>query len=259
MNAAASSVPAVCCERLGKQYYATAGLGELLRGRLRGRRIAALQGINLEVQQGEIVGVLGPNGAGKSTLLKLVAGLLLPDAGRLSVLGQPVDSGAAVRRRVSYVAADERSFSWRLSARQNLRFFAALYGLKGRAARQRVEEALDHVDLLSDADRTVREYSSGMRQRLGLARGLLGEPSLFLFDEPTRGVDPRHALQLRRYIKDRLLRGRTAIVATHDLDEVTQLCTRVLLIEQGSITGEGDPARAAALLGVEAVVGRGTR
>ncbi|MBK6849923.1 MAG: ABC transporter ATP-binding protein [Proteobacteria bacterium] len=236
---------------LRKHYFASAGLPALLRGRWRGRRIAALQGVDLVVRRGEIVGLLGPNGAGKSTLLKLVAGLLLPDEGELEVLGRPVARfGDALRRHVSYVSADERSFSWRISGQQNLEFFAALHGLHGSAMTERVRSALARVELEGDADRAVREYSSGTRQRLAFARALLGDPEIFLFDEPTRGVDPRRASELRRFVRERLLQGRTAVVATHDLTEVQQLCTRVVTIEQGKIVGGGGPEDAARLLGL---------
>lgn len=236
---------------LHKHYFASAGLPALLRGRWRGRRIAALQGVDLVVARGEIVGLLGPNGAGKSTLLKLVAGLLLPDGGSLEVLGRPAASfGDELRRQVSYVSADERSFSWRISGQQNLEFFAALHGLRGRAAAARVRAALARVELEGDADRAVREYSSGTRQRLAFARALLGDPEVFLFDEPTRGVDPRRAAELRRFVRERLLSQRTAVVATHDLTEVEQLCTRVVVIEQGRIVGGGAPDEAARLLGL---------
>lgn len=236
---------------LCKHYFASAGLPALLRGRWRGRRIAALQGVDLVVRRGEIVGLLGPNGAGKSTLLKLVAGLLLPDEGELEVLGRPVARlGDALRRHVSYVSADERSFSWRISGQQNLEFFAALHGLHGSAVTERVRSALARVELEGDADRAVREYSSGTRQRLAFARALLGDPEIFLFDEPTRGVDPRRASELRRFVRERLLQGRTAVVATHDLTEVQQLCTRVVTIEQGKIVGGGGPEDAARLLGL---------
>jgi len=242
---------AVHAEDLHKHFYAAASFAELLRGRLRGRRIDALQRVSFGVDRGEIVGLLGPNGAGKSTLLQLIGGLLLPDGGRLTVLREPINVAShAFRGRVSYVACSERSFSWRLTGRQNLDFFAALYGLRGADARTRVGSALEQVELGGEADRAVREYSSGMRQRLALARGLLGDPQLFLFDEPTRGIDPRGAEELRRFIRRRLLHGKTAIVATHDLAEVGQLCDRVVLIDRGVIRGSGSPAEAARLLGL---------
>jgi ABC-2 type transport system ATP-binding protein len=253
MPAAVAELPdaVIRAAALRKHYFASAGLPALLRGRWRGRRIAALQGVDLVVCRGEIVGLLGPNGAGKSTLLKLVAGLLLPDEGELEVLGRPVARfGDALRSHVSYVSADERSFSWRISGQQNLEFFAALHGLHGSAMTERVRSALARVELEGDADRAVREYSSGTRQRLAFARALLGDPEIFLFDEPTRGVDPRRASELRRFVRERLLQGRTAVVATHDLTEVQQLCTRVVTIEQGKIVGGGGPEDAARLLGL---------
>lgn len=243
--------PVVVCEGLCKHFHAAATLVGLLRGRLRGRRIDALSDVHLQVGAGECLGVLGPNGAGKSTLLKLVAGLLLPDAGRLDVLGQAVAStDASYRHRVTYLCGDERSFAWRLSGRDNLAFFAALHGLRGRAARRRCEEVLRSVGLSDQADRTVREYSSGMRQRLGLARGLLGDPEVLLVDEPTRGIDPRGAAEVRGLLRERLLGGkrRAVLLATHDLAETQQLCDRVVVIEDGRIRAAGTAAEAAELL-----------
>lgn len=242
----------VRCRGLSKHFFAAASLGQLLRGRLRGRRIDALQSIDLELREGEVLGLLGENGAGKSTLLRLMAALLEPDEGDLRVLGQDVRRvDHRFRARVCYVLAEERSFAWRLDGRQNLAFFASLHGLRGAAAERRIEEALERVQLGEAAGRAVREYSSGMRQRLALARALLGDPELFLFDEPTRGVDPRRAAELRRFIREDLLAGRTAIVATHDLLEVRQLCQRVVTLERGRLGGGGSPEQAEALLGME--------
>jgi ABC-2 type transport system ATP-binding protein len=247
----AASSPMLRARDLRKHFFAATSVVDLLRFRLRGRRVDALRGVDLDLAPGEVLAIVGENGAGKSTLLRLIAGLLLPDGGQLELFGQPVEQvDGRYRARVCYVLADERSFAWRLDGRQNLEFFAALHGLRGELARERIERALAHVGLEGAADRAVREYSSGMRQRLALARGLLGDPQLFLFDEPTRGVDPLNARELRTFISRDLLEGRSAIVATHDLGEVRQLCDRVLLIEGGEIKGQGSPDEAAALLGL---------
>jgi ABC-2 type transport system ATP-binding protein len=237
---------------LEKHFRSGASFTDLLRGRLRGARIDALRGVELAVRPGEVVGLMGPNGVGKSTLLLCVAGLLLPDAGTLSVLGHDVRrAGAEFRRRVCYVVSDQRSFSWRLSGAQNLEFFAALHGLRGREARARIARALDGVGLHGDARRPVREYSTGMRQRLALARGFLGEPEVWLFDELTRGVDPRAASAIRSLIRDELrAHGRTALCATHDLADVAELCDRVVVLEAGRVQAEGAPAEAARLVGI---------
>jgi ABC-2 type transport system ATP-binding protein len=166
--------------------------------------------------------------------------------------------GHQFRRRVCFVNCDERSFSWRLTGKQNLDFFAALYELRGAAARRRVERALHLSGLEDEAPRPVREYSTGMRQRLALARGLLGDPEIFLFDEPTRGVDPVSAARLRRFIRREVVgEEHTAIVATHSFSDVAGLCDRVLVLERGRISREGAPGEAARMIGVEPCTGSG--
>jgi ABC-2 type transport system ATP-binding protein len=240
------------CVGLRKHFHSAASLGQLLRGRLRGARVEALAGVDLAVQRGEIVALMGANGVGKSTLLRCVAGLLSPDAGQLRVLG--VEAGradAAFRRRVCYVVSDERSFSWRLSGEHNLEFFAALHGLDRRKARARIARAIEIAGLGAAAGRPVREYSTGMRQRLAIARGLLGDPELVLIDELTRGVDPRAAAQVRRLMREELGRaGRTALIATHDLAEAAELATRVVVLEAGTVVADGAPAEARRLIGL---------
>lgn len=243
---------AVRCRALSKHFHTAASFSQLLRLHFRGRRIDALREVDLEVKQGSIVGVLGENGAGKSTLLRLIAGLLLPDSGSIEVLGDDVaTAGHQHRARVGYVIADERSFAWRLSARDNLRFFAALYGLSGQVAAARIDAALDEVDLQQHAGRPVSGYSTGMRQRLALARGLLGAPEIFLFDEPTRGIDPLQARRLRAFLRERLLDGRTAVVATHDVEEARSLCDEVVIVRDGSVVGGGAAEATYELLGIE--------
>lgn len=233
--------PAVEALEVRKHFFSGATFADLLRGRLRGRRLDALHPLDLTVQVGESLAVVGENGAGKSTLLRLVAGLLLPDGGSLAVLGQDMTAAPPEhRRRACYVGGDERSFSWRLSGGENLEFFAALYGLDRRSAVARAAETLAQVGLDRDGDRPVREYSTGMRQRLALARGLLGEPELLLLDEPTRGVDPAAAVELRALLREQILAGgRTALLATNDPAEARALCPRALLLRRGQSAGEG--------------------
>ncbi len=236
---ASGAGPAVEAVGVSKHFHSGANFADLLRGKLRGRKIQALHPLDLRVEPGEALALVGENGAGKSTLLRLVAGLLIPDAGQLTVLGQETrDAGARHRQRVCYVGGEERSFSWRLSGTQNLEFFAALHGLDRPAAARRAAEALERVGLAADGDRPVREYSTGMRQRLALARGLLGEPELLLLDEPTRGVDPAAASALRDLMREHLLTGaRTTLLATHDPAEARAVCSRALLLKQGRSQG----------------------
>ena len=217
---------------LRKSFRSAARWREIMRGRLHGRTIVALDGVDLKVARGEIVGVMGPNGAGKSTLLRILAGLIEPSGGTSKVDGS-----------VAFVVADERSFSWRLSGRHNLEFFASLYGYLGADGRARVNEALARASLEGDADRPYREYSTGMRQRLALARGLLADADVFLLDEPTRGVDPEAAHVLRRFVRDELVgkSGRTVLLATHDLHEARELAARVAILRAGRIEQVANP------------------
>jgi len=218
---------------LRKVFYGAARWREIMRGRLRGAEIVALDGVDLRVHRGHVLGLMGPNGAGKSTLLRILAGLVVPTSGEIATGGS-----------VAFVVADERSFSWRLSGRHNLEFFANLYGYEGEEARDRIALALSRTSLTREADRPYREYSTGMRQRLALARGLLSDAEIYLLDEPTRGVDPESAQVLRRYVKEELVErsGRTVVLATHDILEARQLAGRVALLRDGRIERMAEPA-----------------
>jgi ABC-2 type transport system ATP-binding protein len=236
---------------LVKDFHTAASWGQILRGRWRGEAVRALDGVALDVAEGEIVGLCGPNGAGKSTLLRILAGLVLPTSGVVTVCGLDARQGSvAQRQRVSYVVSDERSFSWRLSGRQNLEFFAALHG-PGRD-RERVGRIIEQVGMTECADRPFREYSTGMRQRFVLARGLLSDPRVLLLDEPTRGLDPAASAGLRAFIRDEVVKahGRTVLVATHDLGLVKAFCDRVVVIDRGRVTATAAPDETARALGV---------
>ena len=243
----------IAVENLGKVFEAPAGLRDMLRGRLFGPPVTALREVSFSVRPGEIVCVMGPNGAGKSTLVRILGGLLLPSSGRARVAG--IDAGAGTsefRRRVSFVVGDERSFHYRVSGRGNLHYFAALHGLPAPEARRRAGELLARVGLAEAADRRYREYSRGMRQRLSIARGLLGDPKVLLLDEPTLGLDPTGARDLRAFLREEIIRrtGRTAIVCSNDPTEARALADRVLFLDGGRLRGEAPPERIEAELGL---------
>ncbi len=245
--------PAIVVEELGKTFYSPPGMRELVRGRLHGRPVQALAGVSFTVAPGEIACVMGPNGAGKSTLVRILGGLLLPSAGQARLAG--IDAGAGTsefRRRVAFIVGDERSFHYRVTGRGNLLYFAALHGLPGGTARRKVDELLGRVGLTAAADRGYREYSRGMRQRLAVARGLLGDPDVLLLDEPTLGLDPRGARDLRAFLRDEIVRaaGRTAIVCSNDPAEARAMADRVLFLTGGRLSAEASPDRIEQELGL---------
>ncbi len=209
----------------------------------REKPITAVSRVSLSIPRGELFGLLGPNGAGKTTLVKMLCTLILPTAGTATVAGHPLTQAGHIRSSVGLVVSDERSFFWRLSARRNLAFFAALYGLYGRVAQRRIEQVLADVDLLAVAERPFRQFSSGMRQRLAIARGLLHQPQILFLDEPSRSLDPVATQQLHNLIR-RLMAERemTIFLITHDLTEAEKLCDRVALMHRGEIQATGSPA-----------------
>jgi ABC-2 type transport system ATP-binding protein len=203
------------------------------------RGAAALTGVDLSVDAGEIVALLGRNGAGKSTLLRVLGTTVLADSGRATVAGFDVDSQApSVRRHTGVVLGDERSWYWRLSGRANLEFFAAMYGLRRSAARRRTAELLEFADLEDRADDRFDGYSAGMRARLSLARALLTEPAVLLLDEPTRTLDPVAAMRFRLLLRDLADSQRAILWVTHDLHEAADVADRVLLMDRGRIAVE---------------------
>lgn len=235
----------VAVTELGKDFRPPARLRDLWAGRLVGPPVRALDGVTFQVDAGEIVAVLGENGAGKSTLFRCLAGLLSPTRGRAVVAGCDVaKGGAALRRRAAYVGADPRSFSLRLSGRANLEFFAALHGSSREAARRRAAEALSRVGLEDAADRRVAEYSTGMQKRLSLARVFLGDARVLLLDEPTGGLDPRAARDVRAFVRELAAAGRSVLVATHVLDEAEALAGRALVLRAGQLVHDGPVSRA---------------
>jgi ABC-2 type transport system ATP-binding protein len=237
---------AVLAENLTKVYVKRRSLREMAPHPFRrAERVTALRDISLETRAGEIYGLLGPNGAGKTTLLKILAGLVLPSAGRALVGGVDVArDDRAVKRSIGFVTSDERSFYWRLTGRENLDFFARLYGLRSSEARRVSSELLDVMDMASIADRSFMSYSTGMKQRLAIARALLHDPPILCLDEPTRSLDPIAAKHLRRFVIDRLNRerGKTVLLATHNLQEAEEMCGRLVVLDRGRVLRQGSVA-----------------
>lgn len=196
-----------------------------------------LKGVDLEVSSGDYVALLGANGAGKTTILKSIATLLTADRGTVSVLGlDAARQGRRVRDVTGYVLADERSFHWRLSAAENLEFFAQLDGISGERANTRVRYLLDRLDLASAGARPFGEFSTGMKQRLAVGRALLKSPRVLLMDEPTRSIDPAHAADVWRLVREEVEAVDGCLVlVTHQIQEALSLCTRVAILAEGHI------------------------
>ncbi len=201
----------------------------------------AVNGVDLTVREGELFGLLGPNGAGKTTLIKLLCTLIIPTSGSARVLDHDLRDEAAIKRAIGLVTSDERSFYWRLSGRQNLQFFATLLGLAGDQARQRVQTVLAQVGMEGVADTRFLTYSTGMRQRLAIARALLHQPRVLFLDEPTKGLDPLATRQLHQLVRGQLIEQDkiTVLLTTHILDEAEQLCDRMAVMHLGQIRGCG--------------------
>lgn len=201
------------------------------------REIIAVDSLDLTIRRGELFGLLGPNGAGKTTTIRMICTLLEPTSGTVRVWAH--DAGLApteVRRHLGVVLMGERSVYWRLTGRENLEYFAALYQVPREIAKTRITELLDRVGLTPRADDLVERYSTGMRQRLALIKAMVHDPPVLLLDEPTTGLDPQAARNIRDLIRH-LHRSeeKTIILTTHYMEEADQLCERVGIIDQGRI------------------------
>src|SRR3954471_20749223 len=211
--------------------------------RRRSLEVEAVRGVSFEVGEGELFGLLGPNGAGKTTTIKMLITLLIPTGGSARGLGLDVVKDAReVRKRIGYVFGGERGLYERLSGLDNLRYFAELYGVTGKAQRLRIQEVLEMVGLFGREQERVEGYSRGMRQRLHIARGILHDPAVVFLDEPTIGVDPVGARALRATIAQLVEAGKTVLLTTHYMFEADSLCDRIAVIARGEIVAEGTPA-----------------
>ncbi|HZK73377.1 MAG TPA: ABC transporter ATP-binding protein [Clostridia bacterium] len=238
---------------LKKRFHRNRALVDIVRRQQRSTR-EVLGGVDLSISEGEVFGLLGPNGAGKTTLIKIICGLVLPDSGTVRVLGlDVVTSARESRRRLGVVYGDERSFFWRLSLRENLRFYAALYGVPRSLQEKRIDSLIRLVDLEAAADQRMHAFSSGMKQRAAIARGLVNDPQVLVLDEPTRSLDPLAAEELHVLIRERVAEGRTVLIATHLMAEAEALCDRLTLLDHGSVVLTGTVGDFHELLGDDVI------
>jgi len=227
-------------EKLTKDFTPPISFSKLIKLDFKHRKpTRALVDVSFFLKPGEILGVLGPNGAGKTTLLKIIATLILPDKGSVIVNGYRLGiDDDKIKSFIGMVSSQERSFYWRLSGRQNIEFFASMYGLKN--TKDKIEElfklfAIDYQDNRFDS------YSTGMKQKFALIRGLLNDPGLLLLDEPTKSLDYATALNLRNFIKENLVRkkGKTVIFTTHRMDEALDFCDLFMILHKGKVYALG--------------------
>ncbi len=248
----AEAAPAVVLDGLSKSFPTRRGWMETIRHPLGTQYQRVLQGVSCEVREGEFFGLLGPNGAGKTTLFKILATLVLPDSGTATIAGLDVVQDARqVRRVLAPVIADERSLYWRLSARENLELYGVLQGLDRRAARSRAGQLLEVVELDDTGSKLAGSFSSGMKQRLLIARALIASPRVLLLDEPTRSLDPVSARRFRAFLREEII-GRqkcTVLLATHNAEEALDLCDRVAVLNRGELLAAGTAQSIASEMG----------
>ena len=223
--------------------------------RRRAAIVEALRGVSFAVERGELFGLLGPNGAGKTTMIKVLTTLLLPTSGTARVLGFDVRREAKrIRGRIGYVFGGDRGLYDRPSALDNLRYFADLYKVAPRERRARIDSLLELVELKGRERERVETYSRGMKQRLHIARGLLHDPEILFLDEPTIGLDPIGARELRETIAGLHEAGKTILLTTHYMYEADSLCQRIAVIANGSFVATGSPSDLKALVGDNTIV-----
>ncbi len=206
------------------------------------REVVAVDDVSFVVPRGTIFGLLGPNGAGKTTTIKMLSTLLVPTGGTATVGGCDVTRDEQrVRRQLGVVLGGDRGLYAKLSARENLRYFGTLYGLTTASIARRIEEVLELVHLRDRADERTERFSRGMKQRLHLAKAILHDPPILILDEPTIGLDPASAVDLRRALAA-LVPNHTVLLTTHDMHEADQLCREIAIVDHGRIVAQGSPA-----------------
>ena len=210
----------------------------------------AMDHVNLKIHNGELFGLLGPNGAGKTTLVKCLSTILIPDEGTAIINGFDIRKQTTlVRASLGMVIGGERTLYWKLTARDNLTYFASLYKMPRKRIKERVDELLEKMNLLDRADERLEDYSTGMRQKVAIARALLHDPPILLLDEPTLGLDPTFSRQIRSQIRELSKKeGKTVLLATHYMEEADELCDRIAIINEGKIVAADTPDRLKAMV-----------
>ena len=220
----------------------TEGITKTFRSGWRGqRKKEALKGVDLQIEEGEIFGILGPNGAGKTTFLSILSTLLLPDRGRVEILGiDALKDGHQVRKRVN-ISSGNANFLWSMTVRENLHFYGMLYGLTGDRRNEKVESLISLFNLKEHGDVPFDRLSTGMKQRLALAKSLINDPSVLFLDEPTVGLDPSVSIRIREQIRSiQKERGMTVLLTTHNMKEAEYLCGRIAFLKEGEVLTVGD-------------------
>ena len=201
-----------------------------------------LRGISLQAESGEIFGLLGPNGAGKTTTLRIICTLLAPDAGSVDVLGFDTRTAPEeVRRRIGVVTADIGVYP-RLSARENITYFAELSGVRDSELSSRVNAVIDRLDMAAFANQRAESLSSGQKQKVAIARAIVHDPEVLMFDEPTSNLDVLASREIREFMVESRDRGKCVIFSTHVLHDAERLCDRVTILHEGSVVATGSTA-----------------
>ncbi|GAB4157918.1 MAG: daunorubicin resistance protein DrrA family ABC transporter ATP-binding protein [Candidatus Promineifilaceae bacterium] len=222
---------AIQIENLTRSYQFTTGVVRRTK-----KEVVALNEVSFAIKPGELFGLLGPNGAGKTTLTKILATILTPTSGKALISGLDVVTEAAkIRAKIGIVFGGERGLYWRLSGRQNVEYFATLYQVPPAVAQKRIPETLKLVGLQDRADERVEGYSRGMKQRVHIARSLVHDPEIILLDEPTIGLDPVAAREIRQVIRQLKEKGKTIFLTSHYMFEVDALCDRVAVMKKGKL------------------------
>ena len=208
------------------------------------KEVVAVDGISFDIHTGELFGLLGPNGAGKTTTIKMLTTLLIPSSGTATIMGLDVVKDAEkIRPRIGFIFGGERGLYWRLSGLDNLRYFATLYYVDVNVAKKRIPELIELVGLKGREKERVEGYSRGMRQRLHIARALLHDPEVLFLDEPTMGLDPVGAREMRMTIRDLQSAKKTILLTTHYMFEADALCERIAVINKGKIVALNTPEK----------------